>query len=341
MNLLILFIIHLDNKQINKFLKTDYFYKTFFVLIFYIVVRSNIITSIHSFSVSLNLQKYFYIYFIFLLCLIFYLFLIVNYKNNIYKNIIKYNTKIIKFLKINQIFLKINFIIVIITLINIFIFFINRKTNINVYKYVSIFLKISLFNFYFFFKKNKINNFLLLLLFLNDLILIFLTMFYFFYKKLNIVRKTFHLTLVLIIFFLLDSCDLFIKNNLNFLENYFYSIYVEIYQLNINEFLLNLNYKINKIGYYFNNNIFLLKSNFNFFSENCINNNIQSGFMFNFFNSNIINLNNMFYLNYIVDGNFFLKFDLFLKNNLNLLFILFIIYIKNNVKSFFLKNGIV
>ena len=214
-------------------------YKTTYVLIFYIVVRSNIITSVHSFSISFHLQKFFYLYFIFLFCFVLFSKKNINVKKIIFLNFLNLKLSFQK-TNISLFFDFLNTLIIIITLINILIFFLNKKININVYKYISIFIKILIINYLYFFYKIKINvNVCFFIIFINDIFFIITLMVYFFYKHLKIFIKTFHFLLVVIVLMLVDCCDIIFKKDLNSLENFYFNFYKSVIHLNISEYLYN------------------------------------------------------------------------------------------------------
>ena len=344
-NVFILFFIHLFfKKKFNIFFKIFFLEKYIYIFIFYFIVRSNIINSIHAFSISIQTQKYFYLILtiIFLIIIFYYILFVlqtnkmyINFKKNIFKNVFfKKKEKSI------YIFYFTNFIIYLITLINIFLYFYKIKFNINVYKYIGIFLKIYIIFIFLFLNKNKFLNMIVIytLIFycLKDFSLIFLiitlTNLILLKSEVNEI-SIIHILIIIIVFLLAENYSFILKNC--YLNNSFLLINYCYNNLLINFFDVFKNYFLN-----FFYNQFFIKNNISILNENYLNIIIKSGTELNFFNSNLINLKNKFLINYIIDNNCTNTVDFFLTILLLIVLIIFYTFFLFLISSK-IKNGIV
>ncbi len=344
--LLNLFFLHLSSKyNIFVFMEINYFYRLIYIVLFYFVVRSNFINSIHAFSTSAQLQKYFYFAMVLLPLFIFYYNIFFKYKKVAELFNLKVLTNFIKPVKKNFfLFIFLNSLVILITYVNVYLYINSFKFNINFYRYISVFIKM-LVNYYFIFIKTpiKINIFLsffifYFLFFENDFLFIFEIVFLILLRK-QFLFKQIHLIVVFLFFILLCYYNIFLKN-------YCGAIYtLKLAPINwliysnelLNVFQLNLVQKLDTL--YFSTFEIKNLSNFlDFFNE------LSSGIGNNFFNCNLSVSHNYTLINYVVDGFCSNSVDFFLPILFLLFSFLFIIFFWN---FFFLKfenfkkNGIV
>jgi len=232
----IIFYLHINKKnKIILYSNTYYFNKYIYIILFYFIVRSNLINSIHSFSVSSQVQKH-----IIIISLVILFFFIIYYFFLSNFNTFKLNLKIVfKNKNKNIFFILIASAIILITVFNITTYILNLKINVNFYKYISSFFKIIIFYILFIYKNLIIRyNFIVFFFYFTSLwffnfftYIFFVTIIIIFKKK--IFFKKIHEIIFFTIFLLLD----------------FYYIEINFFSENFNFFIYN---KFNSL-IFFNN----------------------------------------------------------------------------------------
>jgi hypothetical protein len=313
---IIIFSIHFYKKTINR-LFIKYFYRIFIFkfILFLLVVRLNLVSSLHTFIPPINIDQFLNYLFIFLLSITFILF----FKNK--KDIIIF-LNILKKFKSNKInTIKIFFFII--TNFIFFIFFIQLYLNFIVNYSITDFLKINLFFLVYAFliliqfnQKRLFFYFSINIFILDFFVKYFIILFYKFNKT--------HISLFLFILVLL------LFSNLEYITNS---------QINWIFFLKNINLKLNYLEINFTNfqNYFSYYSfifnlnNFDFFLKNIL------------FKSNINQL-----LEYIPSNSFFIynnnqlylyKYYYYLNISIYLFIFLFIYFLIFLFKKFYLKKN--
>lgn len=214
-------LIHVRKKQLNKLVYTNNI--MFYFFLFFIIVRCDILSSIHSFN-SLNFfDKYIYYLFLYLSVLVcYFLFL----KKNIFFK--KYNIFLFNFTNIKMlVFILYTSSIVFYILYNIFIFFLIKTQMMNSFFFLKITFYILFFSYFLsYFSKTP----LLVVLLLFNCSIFNMSIFYMcclvaISQFRSILLKYIHL--VIVFFFLLNECGSIIffqfnyliqLNNLNFLS---------------------------------------------------------------------------------------------------------------------------
>lgn len=343
LNLVILFTIHTkDKKSFYNYTNIIYKNKFVYLLIFYFIVRSNFINSVHAFSISNQIQKYFYIIVIALiLTLCLYYFLIKNKTINKIIFLLKFSKKNYKSFfktKINSNiwFFFINSVVIAAIYLSMFMYVYKTGSETNYFHYVGFFLKVFLCFFFFFntsnkkyFKKNIV--ILCILNFLNVIVSVVQSCVKSLVLK-NFFTKKEHVLVIVIFFLILTDCDIIILNNnpLRCLNTHVHN-YLDIIMIGFPNIFVGF-FKL-----YNANASILLENNNNHFDVL-----LRNGTNTNYFTSNLIISKNTLLINYIIDNNavFFKNYNMLLSAVIVFVFFaMFLKYFYKN-KNIFI-NGIV
>lgn len=328
--ILLLTIIHLkQKKKIYNYINIFFFRKYLYLLVFYFIVRSNFINSVHTFSVSSQIQKYFYM--VVCITLVSFLFSYVFFKN--FKlNVFKFSKKLESFNNSGFYINNINSIVVSIIYLSAVLYVCGKIAETNYFLYVSIFLKITVFFVFVFFKKkqNLIKSASLCCVdvgvVLNYIIInnIF-TKYFAFFKE--------HVVIVLILFFTISNYEI-IDNHLKI--NSLVTVFDTVYY--VTDFL-KMDFQCIKysITGALNKELNITTEKLNQVFVDFLKNGTYSGF----FAANILNSDNSAQINYVLDSSLIAlrNYGLFLFCSFVLLmcfFLFFLLKMKKNT-----LNGIV